>query len=115
MDLLILDLLMRMNKILLCIAVLLFLYLNVNGQIWKPVRNQYQALYKVYETNNKAEADIIAYSVEYEYEITKPGFIYLAPPWYSRGTKVYFTKDRYDADFRIYWTKNKDEVIWKQQ
>jgi hypothetical protein len=102
-----------MNKIWICIAVLLFLYARVDAQIWKPVQSQYQALYKVYETKIPIEADIIAFQVEKEYDAVKPGFIYLAPPWYSRGSKVYFTKDKYEADFIVYWTKDKNKVIWK--
>jgi hypothetical protein len=83
------------------------------SQIWKPIKNIIQADYLIYQTNNKYEADIIAFEVESEVGCVKPGMIYLAPPYYSRGKKVTFVCDKNDADLIVYWTKNKNEVKWK--
>jgi len=83
------------------------------SQIWKPIKNRIQADYLIYQTNNKYEADIIAFEVESEVGCVKPGMIYLAPPYYSRGKKVTFVCDKNDADLIVYWTKNKNEVKWK--
>jgi hypothetical protein len=89
--------------------------LSVEGfsQIWKPIKNTIQADYLIYQTRNKDEADIIAFEVQSEVECVKPGMIYLAPPYHSRGKKVTFVCDKKDADLIIYWTKNKNEVKWK--
>ena len=83
------------------------------SQIWKPIKNSIQADYLIYQTRNKDEADIIAFEVESEVGCVKPGMIYLAPPYYSRGKKVTFVCDKKDADLIVYWTKNKNEVNWK--
>lgn len=82
-------------------------------QIWKPVKNKYQADYHIYQTRNKDEADIIAFEVDSEIGCVKPGLIFLAPPYYSRGKKVTFVCNKDDADLIVYWTKNKNEVKWK--
>lgn len=83
------------------------------SQIWKPVKNIVQADYLIYQTRNKDEADIIAFEVQSEVDCVKPGLIYLAPPYYSKGKKVSFVCKKEDADLVVYWTKNKNEVIWK--
>lgn len=83
------------------------------SQIWKPVKNSIQAEYLVYQTNDKNEADIIAFSVDSELGCTKPGMIYLAPSYYSRGKKISFVCSKEQADLVVYWTKNKNEVKWK--
>jgi len=83
------------------------------GQVWKPVKNGIQADYYIYQTNKIEEADIVAYEVESELGCTKPGLIFLAPPYYSKGKKVTFVCKKEDADLIVYWTKNKNEVIWK--
>jgi len=96
-----------------CILLTLLILTNsVYSQIWKPVKNKIQAEYLIYETNDKSEADIIAYEVDSELGCTRPGMIYLAPINYSRGKKVSFVLDKNDADLIIYWTKNKNEVKW---
>ncbi len=83
------------------------------SQIWKPIKNSIQADYLIYQTNIKEEADIIAFEVESELGCTKPGMIYLAPIYYSRGKKVTFVCHKEEADLIVYWTKNKNEVKWK--
>jgi hypothetical protein len=102
-----------MKKIWLFIIFSLYFITQGHSQIWKPVKNRFQATYIIYITDNKRIADIIAYQVDKEYEAIKPGLIYLAPIWYSRGVKVFFTNDRSSADLFVYWTKDKKEVIWK--
>jgi hypothetical protein len=94
---------------------LFFVILTFCGysQVWKPIKNIVQADYLIYQTNNKDEADIIAFEVESELGCLKPGMIYLAPPYYSKGKKVTFVCDKNDADLIVYWTKNKNEVKWK--
>ena len=84
-----------------------------HSQVWKPIKNIVQADYLIYQTNNKDEADIIAFEVESELGCLKPGMIYLAPASYSKGKKVTFVCDKNDADLIVYWTKNKNEVKWK--
>ena len=101
-----------MKKIWLFVIFSLCLIAQSYSQIWKPVKSRFQATYIVYITNNKRLADIIAYQVDKEYEAIKPGLIYLAPIWYSRGIKVFFTNDRSSADLIVYWTNDKREVIW---
>ncbi len=96
---------------------ILFLFVLItklcSAQIWKPVKNIVQADYLIYQTRNKDEADIIAFEVESEVGCVKPGMIYLAPPYHSKGKKVSFVCKKEDADLVVYWTKNKNEVIWK--
>ena len=101
-----------MKKYLLILS--LFLTLTEGfSQIWKPIKNKIQADYLIYQTNNKDEADIIAFEVESEVGCVKPGMIYLAPVYYSRGKKITFVCDKNEADLIVYWTKNKNEVKWK--
>jgi len=97
------------------IIIILFLLCDISSyaQIWKPVKNTLQAEYLVYQTTNKNEADIIAYEVFSEIDCVKPGMIFLAPPYYTRGKKISFVCNKEEADLVIYWTKNKEEVNWK--
>jgi hypothetical protein len=83
------------------------------SQVWKPVKNKLQADYLIYETNIKSEADIIGLKVKSELDCTRPGCIYLAPIWHSKGRKVFFVSDPNEADLKIYWTTNKEETKWK--
>ena len=107
----------QFNNLLTMKYLILFLFVLIaklcSAQIWKPVKNIVQADYLIYQTRNKDEADIIAFEVESEVGCVKPGMIYLAPPYYSRGKKVTFVCDKKDADLIVYWTKNKNEVKWK--
>lgn len=102
-----------MKKLVLLSAATFCSVVKVYAQVWKPVKNVYQAKYVIYATTNKAEADVIGYNVDAEYKAIKPGLIYLAPTWYSKGKPVYFTKDPNAADIKVYWTQDENEVIWK--
>jgi hypothetical protein len=91
--------------------------------MWVPTQWQYDCIIeqgypkeRVFVVNEGVSKEFFTpsettYQVEKEYDAVKPGFIYLAPPWYSRGSKVYFTKDKYEADFIVYWTKDKNNSI----
>jgi hypothetical protein len=94
-------------------SVLFLMSITSFSQVWKPVKNKLQADYLIYETNIKSEADIIGLKVKSELDCTRPGCIYLAPIWHSKGRKVFFVSDPNEADLKIYWTTNKEETKWK--
>jgi hypothetical protein len=94
-----------MKRIKILILFLLLFCTFGYSQVWKPVQNKYQAQYIVYITDKRYEANFIAYQVVHEYQAIKLGLIFLAPFWYSRGTKVYFTKVKSEADIILYWNK----------
>ena len=94
-------------------SVLFLMSITSFGQVWKPIKNKLQADYLIYETKVKSEADIIGLKVKSELDCTRPGCIYLAPIWYSKGRKVFFVNDPNEADLKIYWTTNKEETKWK--
>jgi hypothetical protein len=102
-----------MKKLILTAASFLQLQYST-AQVWRPMQNQYQARYVVYITKDSTQADIIAYQVDLEYQVLRPGLVYLAPVWYRRGTPIYITNDSTKADIVLYWTKSKSKARWKR-
>jgi hypothetical protein len=102
-----------MRKLVVLTAITMAPLTEVIAQVWKPVHNLHQAKHVVYVTDDIKQADIIGYQVDVEYKAIKPGYIYLAPVWYSKGTPVFFTTNPQGADLKVYWTKDKDKVNYK--
>lgn len=97
-------------KRLIILTIFLILSLKNYSQVWKPINNKLQSKYIVYITQNKEEATMLGFKVDNEWQATRWGLIYLVPIWWSRGTNVYFTDNKSEADIILFWTKNKSDV-----
>ena len=106
-----------MKKIVFLTLLLWVSYTNTSAQIVKFIKNEYQAKYKVYISNQPKEATHWIYRVKLPSDIRKGGHWYVVtnPQLFSNAMTLYKVEKIEEADFIVYYVSNSDSAMIRQK
>jgi hypothetical protein len=96
----------------LLILVLFIVPLITSAQRVKFIKNQYQAKYRVYITEDLKEANQWIYKVKGPTDVRKPGEWYVVnnPQLFKDAITIYKVDKKEDADFVVYYVSTRDSA-----
>lgn len=100
----------------LCIVFLFIICMSkVNGQVVKFIKNPLTAKYRVYVTQQPAEATLFVYKTKKYEEAIGAGLWYIVdnPMLFKNAMTLYKVKHKDEADWIVFYTKKKSEAGYK--
>jgi hypothetical protein len=104
--------LIESKKIKLSIIMIWVLHFSTTAQSVKFIKNQYQAKYRVFITNNPSEANQWIYRVSGPTDIRKPGEWYVVknPQVFKDAVNLFKVDKKDDADIIVYYVSTRDSA-----
>ena len=105
-------LLIESKKIKLSIIIIGVLHFSSSAQMVKFIKNQYQAKYRVFITDNLKEANQWIFRVTGPTDIRKPGEWYVVknPQLFKQAVNLFKVDKKDDADIIVYYVSTRDSA-----
>jgi hypothetical protein len=103
---------MRLKSIYLSFIFPLVFSFTASAQMVKFIKNQYQAKYRVFITDNMKEANQWIYKVSGPTDIRKPGEWYVVknPQLFKQAVNLHKVDKKDDADIIVYYVSTRDSA-----